>query len=287
MFISCHIPKTAGISFATALQEVFGERFFWDRSHEAIGNAMWAENRLSPETIAVRWMERYKPPSLRGIDCIHGHFPLRKYLWLAFNKNNFFIVWLREPLRWRISLYYYWKELYPHPTNKLLNRVFDENWDLERFCLDPTYDNRQSLFLAWFPWYRINFIGVTDNYTSDLDYLSRNILHHEMTPCKKNESKKPDGLLDRGFGSQFLRRFESNNRIDYRNYRAARRISDARALNGSCPKDDCSLQGMRIITSRFEEDTNREVEQANQNSGVPSVAASRSSCAAVYAADRE
>ena len=26
MLVSCHIPKTAGVSFGTALQEVFGER---------------------------------------------------------------------------------------------------------------------------------------------------------------------------------------------------------------------------------------------------------------------
>ena len=231
MIISCHIPKTAGISFATALHEVFGERFFWDRSHETIIAAMYDENRFSLENVPVQWLNRYKPPALRGIDVVHGHFPLRKYLSLAFNRNNVFIVWLREPLQWRISLYYYWKQLYPHPIEKYLNRMFYENWDLERFCLDLTFDNYQSRYLKWFPWHRINFIGVTENYSSDLDYLSRYILHREMTFHKKNQSVKPDGVPpDGGFDSQFHQRFESNNRLDYRNYRAARHASDARAL---------------------------------------------------------
>jgi hypothetical protein len=231
MIVSCHIPKTAGVSFATALQKVYGDRFFWDLSHAAIGRAMWAENRIPIEQVAVRWMERYKRPPLDGIECIHGHFPLRKYLPLAFNKNNIFIVWLREPLRWRMSLYYYWKAAYPHPTNKFLNRIFDENWDPEKFCLDPTYDNQQSLFLKWFPWQRINFIGVTDNYASDLEHLSRHVLHRELHIHNLNQSNKPELPLGGSFGNRFLRQFEAKNQVDYRNYRAARRISDARAVS--------------------------------------------------------
>jgi hypothetical protein len=231
MLISCHIPKTAGVSFATALREAYGDRFLWDRSHATIGAAMWADKRIPPESVAVRWLDRYQRPPLRGISCLHGHFPLRKFLPLAFNRNNVFVVWLREPLRWRISLYYYWKEAYPHPTNRLLNRVFDENWDLERFCLDRTYNNHQSLFLAWFPWYRINFIGVTDNYASDLTYLSQSILHRELNLHNMNQSRKPERLPQEDFGSQFFRRFESSNRLDYRNYRAALRVSDKRAAD--------------------------------------------------------
>jgi hypothetical protein len=233
MLISCHIPKTAGVSFATALSEVFGERFFWDRSHETIQAAMHDENRLPLECVPIRWLSRYKPPSLPGASCIHGHFPLRKYVSWAFDRNNVFVVWLREPLAWRISQYYYWKQVYPHATDKYVNRMFDEDWDLERFCADPTFDNYQSRYLAWFPWRRINFVGVTENYASDLDYLSRHILHCEMAVYRKNESKKPDGFLGGNFDSQFLRRFESRNRVDYRNYRRARRASDARALKGS------------------------------------------------------
>ena len=79
----------------------------------------------------------------------------------------------------------------------MLNRIFDENWDLERFCFDPTFDNDQSRYLAWFPWCRINFIGVTENYASDLNYLSRQILHRELTLHHLNPSKKPDGIAGR------------------------------------------------------------------------------------------
>ncbi len=230
MFVSCHIPKTAGTSFASALQEAFGERFHWDLSHVSIITAMYAEKRLPPESVHIRWLNRYKSPSLSNVECLHGHFPLRKQLSLAFNRNNVFITWLREPLQWRVSLYYYWKQSYPHPSDRFLNRVFDEKWDLERFCLDPTFDNYQSRYLAWFPWSRINFVGVTENYASDLSYLSRHILRREMICYKTNQSKKPDGPAERSLGSRVLHRFESNNRLDYRNYRAARRVSERRAL---------------------------------------------------------
>jgi hypothetical protein len=230
MLISCHIPKTAGVSFATALQEAFGEQFYWDRSHEAIIEATYAENRYSHEAVQYRWLSRYRRPPLQGKGCIHGHFPLRKYLSLAWNRQHVFVVWLRDPLRWRISLYYYWKQNYPHPIDKFLNRIFDEQWDLERFCTEPALNNYHSRFLAWFPRYRINFIGVTENYASDLAYLSRRILRRELIFCEANQSKKPEGLpSDGGFSAQFVRRFEAANRVDYRNYRAARRASDLRA----------------------------------------------------------
>jgi hypothetical protein len=233
LLVSCHIPKTAGVSFATSLGEVYREQFLWDRSHEPIIAAVYDENRFPVESVPIRWLNRYKPPALRGISCVHGHFPLRKYLPWAFNRNNIFIVWLREPLQWRISLYHFWKQLYPHPTEKYLNQIFDQDWDLERFCLDPTFDNYQSRYLAWFPRWRINFIGVTENYASDLKYLSQRVLHRELTLHKLNQTKKTDKSLERGFDTQFFRRFTSNNRSDYRNYQAARVASDARAMNGS------------------------------------------------------
>jgi hypothetical protein len=246
MLVSCHIPKTAGTSFAAALSEVFGDRFFWDLSHGSIIPAMCADNRFPVETVPIRWLSRYKRSSLRGVGCVHGHFPLRKYVSLAFDRKNIFVVWLREPLQWRISLYYFLKQNYPHPTDGYINRIFDQNWDLERFCADPTYDNHQSLFLAWFPWWRINFVGVTENYASDLAYLSRHILHREMPFYKKNETKKPDGLLDGSLGGRFLQRFESNNRVDYRHYRKALLASNARALiEAQCGHNDAGARMLR------------------------------------------
>jgi hypothetical protein len=191
---------------------------------------MYREGRVSVEDVQVQWLENYQRPSLRGVDCIHGHFPLRRFVSSAFNLRNIFVAWLREPLQWRISLYYYWKQNYPHPTNRHLNRIFDENWDLERFCLDPTFDNYQSRFLAGFPRWRINFIGVSDNYVSDLAYLSRQVLRRELNVHKKNKSKKPIESPGMGFDARLMHRFESNNQVDYRNYRMAKRASDARML---------------------------------------------------------
>jgi hypothetical protein len=229
MFISCHIPKTAGTSFAVALREAFGKRFYWDRSAETIVGNMFVENKVPMESVPARWMDRYKPPAVPGVSCIHGHFPLRKYLSWAFNWKNVFVTWLREPLRRRISMYYFWKACYPCPTNKYLNRIFDENWDIEKFCSDPALDNDQSRFLARFPWHRINFVGVTENYASDLAYVSQYILHRELTMHLANVSQKPSKSSKADFGSQFLQDFERRNRVDYRNYRAALRASEARA----------------------------------------------------------
>jgi hypothetical protein len=229
MFISCHIPKTAGTSFAVALREAFGERFYWDRSAETIVGKMFAENRVPMESVPVKWMHRFKPPAVPGVACIHGHFPLRKYLSWAFNWKNVFVTWLREPLRRRISMYYFWKACYPCPTNRYLNRIFDENWDLDRFCSDPVIDNDQSRFLARFPWRRINIVGVTENYASDLAYISQHVLRCKLKLYRENVTQGAGRSSIADFGNQFLRDYERRNWIDYRNYRAALRASEARA----------------------------------------------------------
>ena len=234
MLISCHIPKTAGFSFATALRNVYGESFLWDMSHESILAQMFAQRQLSVEEVTVAWLDRYEPPRLTTssggrLQCIHGHFPLRKYLRHAFDPRNKFVVWLREPLQWRISLYYFFQGVYPHPSDMFVNKVFGEKWDLERFCMDETFDNYHSRYLARFPSLRINFIGVTENYASDLDYLSRNVLRRELPLYHVNRSRKPADLSEKQFDAGFLRRFESKNELDYRVYRRARRVSDLRA----------------------------------------------------------
>ena len=112
MLISCHIPKTAGIGFATALGEVFGDRFLWDESCATVIEAMNRDNRVPLNSVPVRWLDQYERPNLRGLRCVHGHFPLRKYLPLAFDLANVFVVWLREPLERQISQYYYWKPVF-------------------------------------------------------------------------------------------------------------------------------------------------------------------------------
>ena len=171
-------------------------------------------------------------PALDGLDCVHGHFPLRKYLSQAFDPRNVFMAWLREPLRRQVSQFYYWKQLYPHPVEKFINRVVEEDWDIERFCLHPAFADYQTRYLARFPWWRINFVGVTENYVSDLAYFARHVLRREMNLHVLNETKKPEKIVDADLGSHFLRRFEAANRLDYRNYRKALRASDARARAG-------------------------------------------------------
>ena len=151
MLISCHIPKTAGTSFGTALGEVFGDRFLWDKSCAPIIDDMNNDERVPVESVPAAWLDRYERPALQGFDCVHGHFPLRKYLTLAFDLRNVFMVWLREPLQRQVSQYYYWKQLYPHPVEKFINRVVEEEWDIERFCLHPVLQTIRRATWRGFP----------------------------------------------------------------------------------------------------------------------------------------
>ncbi|MFL5342601.1 MAG: hypothetical protein ACJ8F7_20910 [Gemmataceae bacterium] len=196
MLISLHLPKTAGTSFAAALESRFGPRLLRDYADLPI-NTPRSERHAAAFRAGLAMAETGGPDA----HCIHGHFLPVKYLPLADRRDVRFITWIRDPVARVLSHYYYWQRTYnPQSAPTLHRKVMEEGWSVERFCLGPELRNLYCQFLWAFPLENFEFIGVTEYYDEDLTYFARRYLGTTVEPVRLNgaaaEPPVPASLRD-------------------------------------------------------------------------------------------
>ena len=183
MLISLHLPKTAGNSFASSLTKHFGEALLKDY------DLPLHKTRYSRHRHALIESIRNYFRDFNNIQCIHGHFlPLKYRLYRKSNPRQF-VTWMREPAERLASQYFYMKRHYTPEkakTQLLLKRMIEEEWTLERFCLGPELRNTYSQFLWGFPLRNFDFIGIVENYESELEYFSEHFLGRPLKHYQQN-----------------------------------------------------------------------------------------------------
>ncbi|WP_299794161.1 hypothetical protein [uncultured Marivita sp.] len=184
LYVSVHIPKTAGTSFAKALGQAFEEdELVLDYRHARDHAELAARGVGALEThrawLSPGWLDlarRYRQDINalpKGCKLVHGHFPVRKYHPLMTWRKPFYITWVRDPFARAVSNYFYWQSFDPeHMPDPLVRTVLSDRWSLEDFLFHPALQNYQSLFLRGVPWQRIDFIGVVERFPEDLKKLS-------------------------------------------------------------------------------------------------------------------
>ena len=182
IFISLHLPKTAGSSFRTALEQTFAHRLLKDYQGSGISLPQHKRHQKvlqQAQTIAKN--------GLQNIECVHGHFLPFKYLCLDDTTPLTFITWMREPVARAISHYYYWQRSYNSKTSAPHHKkVIEEQWSLEKFCLSPEFQNIYCQYLWAFPIEYFSFIGITEHYEKDIKYFSDNFLRKALPVLKVN-----------------------------------------------------------------------------------------------------
>ncbi len=192
MLISVHLPKTAGTSFAAALEDHFGTKMLKDYNDLPINTPPFERNQTALKA-AIENAEK----DFSDIECIHGHFLPIKYLLLATKKDVTFITWLRHPVERVLSHYFYWQRNYnPQRAPQLHRKVIEENWSLERFCLGPEVKDLYSQFLWGFPIDYFDFIGITEYFEEDFKYFSKNYLNTELEQKKLNVGDNNKNKID-------------------------------------------------------------------------------------------
>lgn len=173
MIISVHMPKTAGTSFAAALDRHFGSALLRDYSDLPINTPPRKRNRA-----AVCACLANADKAFAGIECIHGHFMPLKYLLLADGRQDVsFVTWLRDPVDRAVSHYRFWRRTYESQRSPPLHRrMMEEGWSLERFCLGAEVRNLYSQFLYGFPLAYFDFVGITEFYADDLSWWAERSL---------------------------------------------------------------------------------------------------------------
>ncbi len=179
MIISLHIPKSAGTSFRFSLKEHFGSALLEDYGTRPL-RIPFELGRKKAES----FNRKIKFGKYSGTSCIHGHFLAAKYS--AFVGRATFITWLRNPVDRLYSNYYHILRNHPGARNTIPFRVRREGWTLEEYCFSPLMKNYCSNFFWNFDISAFEFIGIVENYETELDFFFRNFLGSGTQPFKEN-----------------------------------------------------------------------------------------------------
>jgi Sulfotransferase family len=184
--ISIHIPKTAGTAVRNVLRQLYGADLVEDYTDRPLD----PQSRFHAHPRAWRKesddFARHLGPGYRAV---HGHFAAIKYA------NHFSearrIVWLREPISWLISLYYFWKNL-PRRANTLHHRLLDEGLSFIEFTELPETQNRFSqVFLKETRLDQLDFVGLQEHFDEDFAELVRLMDWPEVVPEFTNANPQP------------------------------------------------------------------------------------------------
>lgn len=161
--VSVHIPKTAGTSFAEALQRLYGDGLRIDNADRPLAHSR-GERRLAALRHACATAGRALPEG-----CVHGHFLPLKY---ALARRVRFCVWLRDPVQRVVSRYHHYRrhgEDEPHH----LRWGLVPGLSLEQFVRLPQYRNTYAEYLWGFPLRRFDFVGVVERHDREIARFAR------------------------------------------------------------------------------------------------------------------
>lgn len=226
LLISVHLPKTAGSSFRASLKLHFGDSMALDYADRPLNHPPLIRNAIALKGSIQALRSNHSNDA--SIACVHGHFMPVKYRWLRTPERKKFAVWLRDPIERLASHYCYWLKDYNSETaGSLRVRVVEEAWSLERFCFSKEMQNLYCKFFWGFPISRFNFVGITENYESDLSYFSTSVLGSPLSVEVSNVNPQKTGgyyIEDKNLRS----RLEHFHKKDMQLYWAALRASNNR-----------------------------------------------------------
>ncbi|MEB3343450.1 methyltransferase domain-containing protein [Okeania sp.] len=170
--ISIHVPRTGGTAFKNVIRQVYSsEEIFFDYPHKG--------------PIRNRMLSKPKPE----VKIIHGHFPAPKYNQKFPGSKK--IIWLRDPIKRLISLYFFWKSwqiLIANDEQSLKNNQ-EASLSFIEFVEQPEMQNLIKLnFLQNERLKDFYWVGIQDFFAEDLHQLSvmLNWADYELETQKSN-----------------------------------------------------------------------------------------------------
>lgn len=161
--ISIHIPKTAGTSFYSILQQVYGDELsicFRRRDYMAVKD--------QPGGLAA---------ALGGnVKVLHGHFKYSEIASLHRTHQAQLICWMRDPIQRVVSNYRFFKSLFDHPERNPANYELNKHRISETLLTYAEREetrNRMHHFLEGIPLSDFLFIGMQETFHADIERLGQ------------------------------------------------------------------------------------------------------------------
>lgn len=211
--VSVHIPKTAGTSLLKSLETGLGT----ERVRRDYGNRV---GRLNPDALmsdAEAFNDKIRLSDFDGIECIHGHFPPKKYRRLV-ESGWIAITWVREPASHLLSTYRHIRrtaESFDYGSDTIGHVTIGQGLNFKDFALHPMTRNfMQRFFCETIPY---AFVGITERYREDLTHLARRIIGRPLPYFFENSAPECSGRDE--IDPELLRDIERLHEKDYQLYR--------------------------------------------------------------------
>lgn len=229
MLISLHLPKTAGTRFRALLEAHYGDRLLADYADRPLHEGLSAR-RVRALRAGVGLL--LHADRLRGVDAVHGHFLAIKYSLWSGGSGWRRVTWLRDPVERLASHYYYWRRSFDADTaGPLHRRMMEEDWSLERFCLGPELRNVYRQFLWGVPLARLDFVGITEHYATDVEDFARRLLglsEVPVLPSGEADNANPAATVRYVDDAALRERIARHHAADVALYREALRLRENR-----------------------------------------------------------
>ncbi len=213
--ISIHVPKTAGTTFKKVLRQIYDpEEIFFDYPHR--GN------------LRHKMLTNPKPE----VKVIHGHFSGNKYdsKFPEFRK----IIWLRDPIKRLISLYFFWKswQILVESDAENLAPVRESSLTFIEFAEKPEMQNIiKSKYVQEQKLTDFYFVGIQEFFREDLHELKVMLNWPEYQLETQNTNPYPEykSLLEEVLSNQeILGKISAINQEDIELYREALSLRETR-----------------------------------------------------------
>ncbi|MEG4971628.1 hypothetical protein [Microcoleus sp. K4-B3] len=204
--IAVHVPKTAGATFQSALEQVYGSQHIYYDYLDASRPKVYKPHEI-PSQIRV----------------INGHFSVSKY-------ESFFpeakrIIWLRHPIYLLVSLYFYWRYLpLQKGDNTIVGKIQQSKIGIYEFATQPELRNILCQNTCGKMLKDFYFVGVQEFFREDLLDLKTMLGWPELTVLQENINPNPkyqEDLQNVLSNKTIISKLVENNRQDIELYEEA------------------------------------------------------------------
>lgn len=218
MILSVHIPKTAGTSFKTSLQDVYGDRCLMDYGNDK--PMSWLLEHIM-RRLKTRWSARRSKDSLiHNYDVIHGHYSLGKYRFLPQRRTAAFF---RDPVNQAVSHYTYVARDV-NPDSAFHRKVYTEKAPFRDYLRMPNYSSSYRIYLSGRDPQTLDFVGITEEYADSVALFERIFgVKMKIHEANKNEDNDYTELIDAVGGRKVL---EDRLAVNMHYYKLARQRFD-------------------------------------------------------------